>query len=248
VTFHLAERGIQAIVLDIEGTTTPIAFVHDVLFPFARRALASFVREHLDAADLSEPLRRLHREWTEDVARGDAPPEWNAGDRDRQSASIAAYAAWLMDRDRKAFGLKALQGQIWARGYEEGTLHGEVFPDVPAALARWRTAGRRVGTFSSGSVLAQQLLFRTTSAGDLTRWIDAFFDTGVGSKGSSDSYRSIAAAMPCPPDRLLFISDTVAELDAAHAAGCATLLCVRPGNPRQPASEAATIIDLGEVD
>jgi enolase-phosphatase E1 len=247
VTVNLAERGVQAVVLDIEGTTTAVEFVYDVLFPFARRALPSYIREHLDAPGLQEPLRRLRDEWMDDVARGQAPPLWQDDDREQRIAGIATYAAWLMDRDRKSPALKTLQGEIWARGYEEGLLRGEVYPDVQPALARWHDAGIDLAIFSSGSVLAQQLLFRTTSQGDLTRYITAFFDTAVGAKVVPESYRRIANTLGRPPDSILFISDTLAELSAARTAGWAALLCTRKGPAPSVEEELASISDFGEV-
>jgi enolase-phosphatase E1 len=260
-----------AILLDIEGTTTPITYVYDVLFPYARRALRAYVEAHLDDDHLREPIARLREEWREDVARGEAPPAWpddgggsdrdgddgGSADRAGRVASIVAYAEWLMDRDRKAFGLKALQGHITRGGYENGSLHGVVYPDVPAAFARWREAGIPVAIFSSGSALAQQMLFRTTAHGDMTRWIQHFFDTTVGPKRSAESYRRIASHLGCDPARVLFISDVAAELDAAREAGCDTRLCIRGGpaaqaaESTQPASgharEHAIIYDFNDV-
>jgi enolase-phosphatase E1 len=247
VTFRLGERSIHTVLLDIEGTTTPIAFVYDVLFPFARKALRSYLRAHLDEPDLCEPLRQLHADWTHDVEHGAPPPAWPDGPRDQRVDSVAAYVEWLMDRDRKSAGLKALQGRIWADGYDGGVLHGEVFPDVPAAFDRWSAAGIRLAMFSSGSVLAQQMLFRTTRFGDLTRRISAFFDTNIGSKVSADSYRGIATALGCPPEQILFVSDTAPELAAARAAGCAVVMCRRPGNRDVPQADFATIDDFSEV-
>jgi len=217
----------RAILLDIEGTTTPIAFVTEVLFPYARRALRKYVDAHLDDTHLREPLERLYEDWQEDVARGERPPDWRDDDRASRVASIVAYAEWLMDRDRKAFGLKALQGHISKGGYEDGSLHGEVYPDVPVAFERWHEAGIPVAIFSSGSALAQQMLFRTTADGDLTRWIHRYFDTTVGAKRSPESYLRIASALGLAPAQILFISDVAAELDAAREAGCETRLCVR---------------------
>lgn len=242
-----ASRG--AILLDIEGTTTPIAFVYDVLFPYARRALPAYVDAHLDDEHLREPIARLWEEWQEDVARGERPPGWrDDDDRASRVASIEAYAEWLMDRDRKAFGLKALQGHITRGGYENGSLHGEVYPDVPVAFARWQEAGIPVAIFSSGSTLAQQMLFRTTSHGDLTRWIRHHFDTTVGPKRSPDSYRRIASLLGCAPEQVLFISDVSAELDAAREAGCDTRLCIR-GGAAEPATATGhtAIYDFSDV-
>jgi enolase-phosphatase E1 len=249
-----------AILLDIEGTTTPISYVYHVLFPYARRALPAYVDAHLDDANLRAPIARLREEWQEDAARGEHPPAWHddddddagtgtgAGDRAsraRRVASIVGYAEWLMDRDRKAVGLKALQALTTARGYEDGSLRGEVYPDVPVAFARWRAAGIPIAIFSSGSTLAQQNLFRTTAHGDLTRWIDYFFDTVVGPKRSAESYRHIASALGCAAERVLFISDVTAELDAAREAGCGTRLCIR--DAPQAASGHVTISDFSDV-
>ena len=128
-------------------------------------------------------------------------------------------------------GSQGLQGEIWRSGYRSGELRGQVFPDVPAALERWCARQLDVCIYSSGSVLAQQLLFQTTDAGDLTRFLTGYYDTGIGPKASPDSYRRIAGALDAPAERLLFISDVTGELDAARGAGFQTLLCVRPSNP-----------------
>ena len=236
MTFGLREHNIRAIVVDIEGTTTPVSFVYDILFPYARRALRAFVREHVDAPELRDTWQQIREDWKQDVARGENPPD-----------PIVGYAEWLMDRDRKAPGLKALQGHIWKRGYEDGALKGEVFADVPDAFARWRVAGMTVAIYSSGSVLAQQLLFRTTTFGDLTPFVDAYFDTGVGPKTSADSYRRIASALGCPAAALLFISDTRAEIDAAREAGCTTLLCVRTSTDQAHGPGPQTISNFSLV-
>lgn len=236
MSLSLSVTGTRALVLDIEGTTTPIAFVYEVLFPFAR----AHAREYLEREWTSEPCRNavavLRDEHAADVSRNQAPPAWVDDSLILEIASAAAYVGWLMDRDRKSPGLKALQGEIWRSGYRSGELRGQVFPDVPPALERWRARQFVVCIYSSGSVLAQQLLFQTTDAGDLTRFLSGYFDTGIGPKVSSDSYRHIAEALAAPAERLLFISDVTGELDAARAAGLQTLLCVRPSNPT-PACE-----------
>jgi enolase-phosphatase E1 len=237
----LDRSSVGAILLDIEGTTTPIAFVTDVLFPYARRGLRAYVEAHLESAHLQEPIERLHDEWLHDVERGEHPPEWHDEDRAQRVASIVAYGEWSMDRDRKAFGLKAIQGYIWTRGYEDGTLRGEVYPDVPAAFARWRVAGIPIAIYSSGSTLGQQMLFRTTAYGDLTRDIRAHFDTGVGPKRSAESYRRIASALGLPPARVVFVSDVPAETAAAREAGFVTRLCVR-------ASDVGPSVSVETVD
>jgi enolase-phosphatase E1 len=227
-------------VLDIEGTTTPIEFVYQVLFPFARAHLTEYLEREWASESCRAALALLSDEHAADVdiARDQAPPAWvDEGEPlAARIASTAAYVGWLMDRDRKSPGLKALQGEIWRSGYRSGELRGQVFPDVPPALERWRAQQLDVCIYSSGSVLAQRLLFQTTDAGDLTRLLTGYFDTGIGPKTSPDSYRRIAEALGAPATHLLFISDVTSELDAASAAGLRTLLCVRPSNLK-PAHE-----------
>ncbi|HEV8346692.1 MAG TPA: acireductone synthase [Vicinamibacterales bacterium] len=223
---------VRAILLDIEGTTTPIAFVYEVLFPYAR----AHFREYLQGARDSELIGLLEQEWRDDVNRG--APVFS----DRSIDSLASYIEWLMDRDRKSPGLKRLQGLVWQRGYRDGELKGDVFDDVPPALERWRTRGIDVAIYSSGSVLAQQLLFSTTPFGDLTRYISDFFDTSSGAKTSSGSYARIAAALGRSTEQVLFVSDVTAEVDAARSAGCQVALSVRPGNAPQHVSEGLRVV------
>jgi enolase-phosphatase E1 len=226
VTFSLRQRGIEAVLLDIEGTTTPIAFVHDVLFPYARERLNAYLRAHAGEDELRGVLATLRVEWLEDARTKLEPPTWALADL----PAAARYLEWLMDRDRKSPGLKRLQGEIWKTGYKDGTLKGEVFADVPLALKRWRDAGLDVAIYSSGSVAAQKMLFSTTAHGDLTAFLTGFFDTAIGPKIATDSYCRIASATGREPARILFLSDAPAELDAARAGGCQVLLAVRPGN------------------
>jgi enolase-phosphatase E1 len=243
---------IGAVVLDIEGTTTPIAFVYNVLFPFARQRLRAYLLDPAHRDALREPLRRLREEWTADMndrscEGGDELPRVDARQGDYDLESVAAYVTWLMDQDRKSPGLKLLQGQIWEEGYRRGELHGEVFADVAPALQRWRDAGVPVAIYSSGSELAQRLLFGSTASGDLTPLVARFFDTTVGAKQAAESYRRIALELGIPPNGMMFISDVTTELDAAHAAGYQVLLCVRPGNRLPPAHEYATIHSFADI-
>jgi enolase-phosphatase E1 len=147
-----------------------------------------------------------------------------------------------MDRDRKSTGLKSLQGKIWREGYRDGSLKAQVFGDVRPAFERWRSANFRISIFSSGSALAQQLLFAHTEAGDLTAFISDYFDTNVGRKADPESYTSIAEAVGFQPNEMLFISDVVAELEAANTAGMKTLLSIRPGNQTQSGADRFRII------
>lgn len=220
---------IRAVLLDIEGTTTPIDFVTRVLFPYARERVADFLARR--ASEVRDDLALLFSEHAADERAGHAPPPWRVGSPAESIDSAVAYVHWLMDRDRKSTALKALQGRIWEEGYQAGDLRGQVYPDVPRAFARWRAQGRDLAIFSSGSVLAQKLLFSCSEAGDLTPFLRAYFDTTTGAKGDRESYRKIAARLAQPPEAVLFLSDVTAELDGARDAGMATALCVRAKSP-----------------
>jgi enolase-phosphatase E1 len=231
-----------AVLLDVEGTTTSVSFVYDVLFPFARARLDAF----LSSRGASDPLVREDVARLADERRAEAEPgapEWRDATPEAVAVSAAAYAAWLMDRDRKSTGLKSLQGRIWEEGYRTGEIAGHVYPDVRPALERWRAEGRAVAIFSSGSVLAQRLLFAHTPEGDLTPWIAAHFDTTTGPKREAESYRRIAGTLGVAPASVLFVSDVAAELDAARAAGLHTALCVRSGEP-PPAADHPVVRTL----
>ena len=228
-------RAIQVVLLDIEGTTTPMAFVHDVLFPFARTHLRDFLRTHAATAAVRDAVRLLAVEHANEMAHGEHPPAWTPGDA---VEPLAAYVGWLMDRDRKSSGLKLLQGQIWEEGYRAGVLRGQVYPDVPPAIRRWRAAGVRVAIYSSGSELAQRRLFESTDQGDLTPLVDGFFDTRIGPKVAAASYARIADALHVPVAAMLFVSDVAKELVAAREAGAQVVLSLRPGNAPQPDADA----------
>jgi enolase-phosphatase E1 len=230
------EDSIQAILLDIEGTTTPIDFVFRTLFPFARQRLPQFLLEHGSEPIIQEDIDALRRQYRVDLAEQLNPPPWVDDSPGAQRASAAAYGAWLIDRDSKCSALKSLQGKIWQEGYRTGEIRGEVYPDVPAALARWSRQGKIVGIFSSGSVLAQKLLFARTAAGDLTGFLHAYFDTTTGPKNAPQSYLRIAEALAMEPPNILFISDVAKELDAAREAGMRTALCVRAQSPERISS------------
>jgi len=228
-SLRLRAAGIDFVLLDIEGTTTPITFVHDVLFPYARAHVRAYleetVRSDTQIQHIVEELR------AEAEAEGWKP-----------EADIVSYVYWLMDRDRKIGPLKALQGRIWEQGYATGALKGEVYPDVRDAFVRWTAGGVRISIFSSGSVLAQKLLFANSTVGDLSQFLSCYFDTGVGAKGEADSYRRIVAARDVAPSRVLFVSDVVTELDAARSAGLRTLLCVRP-RAQTPVSSTHGVVE-----
>jgi enolase-phosphatase E1 len=225
---------IRAVLLDIEGTTTPIDFVTRVLFPYARERARDFLVRR--TSEVRDDLARLFSEHEADERAGRTPPAWP---RDSPAATIdsaVSYVHWLMDRDCKSTALKALQGRIWQEGYDAGHLRGQVYPDVPRAFGRWRAQGRAIAIFSSGSVLAQKLLFSRSEAGDLTPYLRAYFDTTTGAKADAESYRKIARALDQEAPAVLFISDVTAEVDAARQAGMATSLCVREGAAPLPST------------
>ena len=232
---------IRAILLDIEGTTTPIDFVYKTLFPYARHRVGPFLKQHAGEPEISADIAALRTQRLADADENLNPPAWQDDSPDAQVVSATTYALWLMDRGSKCPALKSLQGKIWQEGYGKGELHGEVYPDVPPALARWAREGKIIAIFSSGSVLAQKLLFSRTPAGDLTKYLRAYFDTTTGPKNSPQSYAQIAKALAVDPPAILFVSDVEKELDAAQAAGMRTALSVRPGGSR-PATTAHRVI------
>jgi enolase-phosphatase E1 len=245
--------------LDIEGTVAPISLTTGQLFPYARKHFPEFLRAAFDAPltgmdesfsgteqgyvqlDLLKLSKENRDESDPDAPRIELPPVSKVGpetgaigyfvsvDREEWLSNSLKYIFWLMDRDRKSTALKSLQGKIWKAGFESGKLKGTLFPDVLPALTRW-TAHGRVAIYSSGSASAQQLLFRHSIYGDLTHLIAGYFDTRMGAKTESASYRAIAAAMQVEPREVCFFSDVVRELESAREAGMETRLVVRDGN------------------
>lgn len=211
----------KAILLDIEGTTTPIDFVHKTLFPFAKERIAKYTEDNF--GQMRNEIAQLKAEHAEDTS-------YTAGFDETSPTSVSDYLRFLIDVDRKSTPLKSLQGKIWQQGYETGELLSEVFDDVPRAFERWKAAGKIVAIYSSGSVLAQQLLFRHTNHGDLTPYISNYFDTNVGGKREAESYRQIAHDINVNSETILFVSDIVSEIDAARACKFQTALSIRKGN------------------
>ena len=230
----------RALLLDIEGTVTPISFVHDILFPFARTHVRDYLIQHATTAEVEKDTQALFREYSIDQQKGEQPLQIENGAWSIDS--IIAYVNWLIERDRKSSALKSLQGKIWEQGYRDGSLQAPLFADVVPNLQRLRREGIGVAIFSSGSVLAQKLLFAHTETGNHADLIDHYFDTAVGRKVESASYGKIAQRLALSPKETVFVSDVTEELKAAREAGMATLLCVRPGNPSQTASEEFEVI------
>ena len=187
--------------------------------------MSDFVQTHFGS--LHSEIEQLHREYQQDLALGNYPPHFD----DKSPELIAAYLRFLIDADRKSSPLKSIQGKIWQSGYESGELKSVMFADVPRAFDRWYEKGIIIAIYSSGSILAQKLIFKYSNYGDLTRYISNYFDTAVGHKRETESYQKIAATPSFPQvENFLFISDIIEELDAAKNAGLQTLLAVRQGN------------------
>ena len=234
---------VDVILLDIEGTTTPVDYVFGVLFPFAKEHVAEFLQTQGHEPAVQADLSLLRQDYEADRAANLPVPDWNAP----QPEAAVSYIHYLIAVDRKSTGLKSLQGKIWNQGYQDGTLKSQVFPDVQPAFERWRNAGKKLYIFSSGSVQAQKLLFRYSKAGDLTAFLSGYFDTQTGAKKEPSSYQKIAAAIGVSPPQILFISDIVAELQAAKAAGMQTLFSLRPGNSSSNSERFATVRSFDEV-
>jgi enolase-phosphatase E1 len=219
---------IRAIVTDIEGTTSSLSFVKDVLFPYARAHLPDYVRAHA-----REPAVRTELDAVSTTV----------GQTLDDEAAITQLLAWI-NEDRKITPLKTLQGYIWQAGYAQGDFQGHVYEDAVRKLRAWKTGGLGLYIFSSGSVQAQKLLFGHTAYGDLTPLFSGYFDTTIGSKRERESYTRIAQTIGCAAGEILFLSDIREELDAAHAAGMQTGWLVRDGAlPEQPAHRVARNFD-----
>lgn len=224
---------ITAILTDIEGTTSSISFVKDVLFPYARKRLPAFVETHADDPDVQH--------WLHEAAK-------EAGLVSASHQEMIELLLQWIDDDRKSTALKALQGMIWEAGYADGEYRAHVYPEVPARLREWQRTGKRLYVYSSGSVNAQKLLFAHTEAGDLTPFFSGYFDTEIGAKRDADSYRRIAVAIGVPAADILFLSDVSEELDAARAAGMQTTLLARAPMRCPDASRHRCVADFNAIE
>ena len=213
----------HTILTDIEGTTSSISFVKDVLFPYSRDALPGFVAAHGREPEV--------RRWLDVVAT-------EVGTLCDDRMIVEVLQGWI-DADRKHTALKALQGRIWQAGYAEGAYAAHIYEDAARALRDWHARGHAIYVYSSGSVTAQKLFFAHSAAGDLTSLFSGNFDTEIGGKREVDSYARIAQAIGRPAESILFLSDVVEELDAARSAGLATILVDRRDDYAEPRLGAA---------
>jgi enolase-phosphatase E1 len=219
----------KLILLDIEGTVSPLAFVHDVMFPYARQRAGFYLARHWGTAVIAQLACDAG------VAAFATPAE------------AEAAVQRLMDADAKVTGLKQLQGMIWEEGFRNGELRSRIFDDVPQALADWCREGCEIRIYSSGSVHAQKLFFAHTECVDLTTHFSGYYDTTTGSKRDTASYLAIAADCGLPADQILFVSDVVEELNAARNAGMFTVLAVRPGNSPAPLHDHPVITTFSDI-
>jgi enolase-phosphatase E1 len=242
----------QGILLDIEGTTSSVSFVYDVMFPYVRRHLTFEVLTKWMEPEYLAAFDAIAKDAGHDSLDAWLAQEQLTRDNALRGANLVCREVLrLMDADAKATGLKQLQGLIWKSGFESGELKAHVYEDVPPALAAWKAAGKDVRIYSSGSVQAQKLFFGHTIAGDLLPNFRGHYDTTTGPKKEAESYCKIAGEFGLPPTTILFLSDIVAELDAARDAGLATILVVRPGNATRqvsPGETHAQITDFSQID
>lgn len=228
----------RVILLDIEGTTSSVSFVYDVMFPFVRRELDSFLNQHWNDPAVQEACDLIAVD-----AGHDSLDAWTQVEPASGQALVRDEVHRLMDGDVKATGLKRLQGLVWKHGFESGELRAHLFDDVRDVVEGWQAAGLQIHIYSSGSVQAQKLFFGHTTEGNLLSFFSGHYDTTVGPKREASSYVAIAEAMNVPPKHVLFVSDVPAELDAAAAAGMNVALCCRPGNAEVPAGHGHVEID-----
>jgi len=222
------------ILTDIEGTTTSVAFVYEVLFPYFKKHVAEFLRDRADDPEVERQGQSARQ--TVEQENGLL----------LTAEGLAQQLIYWTDADRKHPALKVLQGMVWKKAYEKGEIRGQVYADVPPALARWQQAGFGLGVYSSGSVEAQHLLFGFSEFGDLKPYFSHYFDTQIGMKRELSAYRNIAAALQLLPADILFLSDIEAELDAAAAAGMGTIQLLRPGTV--PAIRHCQAADFSAID
>jgi len=222
---------IKAIITDIEGTTSSLAFVKEVLFPYARNHIAAYIRAHEKDPDVRQAL---------DEARNISSVDLTT------DQLIERFIQWI-DEDKKITPLKTIQGLLWENGYHEGHFKGHIYEDVIANLRKWKNLGIRIYVYSSGSVYAQKLLFSHTEYGDMNPIFSSYFDTHIGAKNSPDSYENIAASIEINPGNCLFLSDIKEELDAAKKSGMLTVWLVRNNKP-DPMAEHKQVSSFNDID
>ncbi|MDD9803222.1 MAG: acireductone synthase [Cyanobacteria bacterium MAG STY1_bin_7] len=238
----------QHLLLDIEGTTCPVSFVSDILFPFAKQELSHYIKQNWDKSPDNEQIQAAKKEWLDDrstesiqikqqVIKGEA----------EEIDGLIQYLKHLISIDKKSTALKDLQGKIWEHGYKNGELKSQLFPETAECLRGWREQGLTLSVYSSGSIQAQKLLYRHSPAGDLEKLFSHWFDTHTGPKKSTESYTKIAEQLDSSPNKIWFVSDNGAECDSARSAGMHTLFSLRDGNPDRDPRDHTVVQSLREV-
>ncbi|EGD76989.1 enolase-phosphatase E1 [Salpingoeca rosetta] len=225
MTTTVVKEDASVVLCDIEGTTTSIKFVKDVLFPYVRENLESYLERTWETAQTKGDVQALRDQWTADKAAGveGAVPIPDGHTREVRDACVKSVR-WQMDNDRKATALKQLQGHIWKDAYESGAVKGHVYDDVRPAMERWVADGIQVQVYSSGSVAAQKLLFKHSENGDMTKLLSGHYDTRIGGKMEAASYRRIAEEAMTKPNSILFLSDRIEGVGRAR--GSQSLECI----------------------
>ncbi|CAM4545060.1 enolase-phosphatase E1 [Lepidochelys kempii] len=226
---------VAVILLDIEGTTTPITYVKDTLFPYIRDNVKEYLRMHWEEEECQQDISLLRKQAEEDSNVDGVVPiplETGSGEDEVEQViqAVVDNVHWQMSLDRKTTALKQLQGHMWRAAYATGHMKGEFFQDVVPAIRKWREAGMKVYIYSSGSVEAQKLLFGYSTEGDILELFDGHFDTKIGHKVESESYRRIASSIGCSTNNVLFLTDVTREANAAEEADMHVAVVLRPGN------------------
>jgi len=238
----------QHLLLDIEGTTCPVSFVSDVLFPFAKQELSHYIKQHWDKSPDNEQIEAAKKEWLDDRSTESVQIKQQVIKGESEEIDgLIQYLKHLISIDKKSTALKDLQGKIWEHGYKNGELKSQLFPETAECLREWREQGLTLSVYSSGSIQAQKLLYRHSPAGDLEKFFSHWFDTHTGPKKSTESYTTIAEQLHSSPNKIWFVSDNGAECDSARSAGMHTLFSLRDGNPDRDPRDHTVVQSLRDV-
>ena len=238
----------QHLLLDIEGTTCPVHFVSDILFPFAKQELGNYIKHHWSTIPHNKTIQAAKKEWLDDQSAVSMQLKKRVSlQQINEIDGLVQYLKHLVSIDKKSTSLKDLQGKIWEQGYRKGELEAELYPETAQCLRQWHEQGLALSVYSSGSIQAQKLLYRHSSSGNLESLFSHWFDTHTGPKKSAESYTTIAHQLKIPPGNIWFVSDNGDECDAARKAGMHTLFSLRDGNPDRDARDHAIIKSLLDV-
>ena len=238
----------QHLLLDIEGTTCPVSFVSDILFPFAKQQLSQYIKQHWDKSPQNKTIQAAKKEWLDDKSPESIQIKQQVAKLETEEMDgLIQYLKHLISIDKKSTALKDLQGKIWEHGYSNGDLKSQLFPETAECLRQWHEQGITLSVYSSGSIQAQQLLYRHSSNGDLEDLFSHWFDTHTGPKKSTKSYTTIAKKLHSSPNKIWFVSDNGAECDSARSAGMHTLFSLRDGNPDRDPRDHTAVQSLREV-